>query len=320
MSHTARRVHRPVRSAVAAVTLLLLAVPALAQEWKGRGRLQGQVVDPEGEPVQGAKVSLHSESADGPGPEPLTTSKKGRWSYLGLASGSWVIVVETDEYIISEGTVQVNEFGPPGQPIRIQLKEPTPEMRQSQAVDLVAEGNALLEQGKYAEARARYEEALPEIAEQNRPALRRGIAQAHLQEGHPEEALEILESLLEEHPDDATTLKLIISVLLQEGRDEEARPYIERLPEEEKLDLDTRLNMGIEHYNAGEHAAALEQFQKALADYPGEPEVYYYRGLNYLGMGKNEDALADLQKFLELAPDSPKAAEAEEFISYLESQ
>jgi len=319
MSRTTRLVHLA-RLTVAALALTLLAAPALAQDWRGRGRLQGQVLDPEGEPVEGAKVSLHSESADGPGPEPFTTDKKGRWSYLGLAGGSWVIVVETDEYVTSEGTVQVNEFGAAGQPIRIQLKEPTQEMRQSQAAGKVVEGNALLEQGKYAEARALYEEALPEIAEKNRLALRRGIAQTHLQEGHSDKALEVLERLLEEHPEDTTTLKLIISILLKEGRDDEARPYIDRLPEQEKLDLDTRLNMGIEHYNAGEHDAALEQFDKALADYPGEAEVYYYRGLNYLGMGKNEEALADLREFLELAPDSPKASEAEEFISYLESQ
>ncbi len=46
----------------------------------------------------------------------------------------------------------------------------------------------------------------------------------------------------------------------------------------------------------------------------------YYRGLVYLGRGENDLAAVDLRKFLELEPDSPKAAEAKEFLSYLEPQ
>lgn len=309
------------RLAALGALALLLAAPLHAQDWKGKGRIHGKVVHPDGKPYKGAKVSLHPAGKPGNGPEPFYSKKNGQWSYLGLKGGKWTVLIETGEYLLSEGTVDVNEFATgPGAPLVVTLRAPSPEQLQNEAADLVDEGNQLLKAGSYGEARARYEEALPEIAEENRPALMRGIAQTYIQEGQIDKALELLEQTFELVPDDPNSLKLIISVLLAEGRDDEAKAYIARLPEDAKLDTATRLNLGIELYNQGEFDGALEHFNKAIADYPDDAEGYYYRGLTYLGQQRNAQAAADFQKFLELAPDSPKAAEAQEFLEYLESQ
>ena len=63
---------------------LLTAAAASAQDWNGRGRAQGQVVDLDTkEPLEGVMITLKHGGAEGQGPPPFYTDKKGRWSYLG---------------------------------------------------------------------------------------------------------------------------------------------------------------------------------------------------------------------------------------------
>lgn len=308
-----------VRNLLVSVLIVALAAPLAAQDWKGRGRLQGKVVDPDGKPYEGARITLHMEGDPQAGPEPFVTDKKGRWSFLGLTGGTWKILIETDEYQLSEGTFQVSEFGNPP-PIEVRLKAPTYEQVQSHAVDFVDRGNELLQAGQYAEARAQYEQALATIDAANRPAVYRGIAQTYLQEEQPAQALATLEKALEAAPDDVTNLKLIVSVYLAEGRNREAEVYMARLPAGAKVDAVSRLNLGIELYNANDLDGALEHFNQVIVDFPDEPDGYYYRGLTYLGQQKSAEGAADFKKFLELAPDSPRAEEAKQFLEYLEGQ
>ena len=303
---------------VMVLALLVVAGTVSAQEWKGKGRIQGKVVNPDGEPMKGAQVTLHHRGADGPGPKALSTDKKGRWSYLGLVSGSWTVVVEAEGFLISEGSIQVTEHGPASKPLHIQLKRPSTAQLANAAADLIEQGNQRMQDGDYAAARQLYEQALPDTPEANRAAVIRGVAQSYAREGNRDAALEQLEKSLELAPDDANTLRLIIDILLEAGRDEEAQAYIARLPEGEALDATTRLNMGIDLYNQGNLDGALEHFQLAIQDHPTEGIGYYYRGLIYLAKEDNANALADLKKFLELAPDSEKAAEAQQFVDYLQ--
>lgn len=303
---------------LAVALIVCLAVTATAQDWKGKGRVQGQVVDPQGQPMKGVEVSLHRGGPDGPGPKAFTTDKKGRWSYLGLAGGAWTVVLQAEGYLISEGTLQVQEFGPPSSPVRIELKRPSAAQLQNEAADLIDQGNRLMQEAKYGEARGLYEQALENTPEGNRAPVMRGIAQSFALENNREAALEMLEKSLALAPDDSDTLRLIIDILLEAGRDEEAKAYIARLPQDEALDATTRLNLGIELYNQGDLDGALEHFEVAVKDYPEEGSGYYYRGLIALAKGNNDAALADLQKFLELDPDSEKAAEAQQFVEYLQ--
>ena len=300
--------------------VVLLAVPAAAQVWRGKGRLQGKVVDPRGEPVEGATVTLRLAADPASGPEPLTSDEKGRWSFLGLAGERWTIRVETGEYLPAEMTVKVEEAGGGGQPLTIALEAPSPEQAQGAAVDEVERGNELFKAGRYAEARAAYETAMETIADGDKPAVLRGIGQTWRFEEDNAKALAVFERALELAPDDLATLKLTVAVLLAEGRNAEAEPYLARLPAEEKLDAASRLNLGIELYNQGDVDAALQHFDQAIADYPDEADGYYYRGLCLLGKEQNDGAAAAFEKYLEIAPDSPRAEEARQFVEYLKSE
>ncbi len=77
------------------------------------------------------------------------------------------------------------------------------------------------------------------------------------------------------------------------------------------------LRDGTNFYNNGAVAEATKAVETSMALDPSNPQVYYQLGLCYASSGKNSEAKAKLQKFLELAPDHPEAASVRDMLSYL---
>ena len=332
MSFFPRKSAPALAAGIAAVSLLLSGLPAAAQSWAGRGRLQGEVTSEDGKPVEGAKVTLRK--GDGPvapeadGPKPVMTNGRGKWSILGLTQGAWGVLIEKEGFQTSEGQVQVNEFGINPQ-IRVKLvsgaaqapgagaQQPAAPSEGELALSAIERGNALLQQEKYAEARAEYEKAIAGLEPVNHPPLLRGIARTYYQEKKGDQAIATLKKALEIKPDDVESLRLISNLLVAEGREPEAQAYMARLPQGETVDPGTLLNVGIKYYNEGKLQEALAQFDRVAQENPKLADAFYYRGLAQLGLNKSAEAKADFQKVLELDPQHPKAAEVKDFIESL---
>lgn len=321
---------RNVKTMLLLVALALAAgVPGWGQSWAGRGRLQGSVKDEGGKPVEGARVTLRmgtdrvDPKADGPAP--LTTDKNGKWSTLGLAQGAWGVLIEKDGFIPSEGQVKVNEFGP-AQPINITLKVIPKEVIQKaeqestagQAKAAIERGNALLNEGKYAEARTSYQEGMAKLEDKTlHPAILRAIADTYYRENKTDQAIDTLKQALALAPDDVDTLRLITTILVGAGREAEAQTYMAKLPQGTTLDPNTVLNLGIKAFNEGKMDQALAQFDRAVKENPNLADAYYYRALVYLNQDKKPLAKADLQKLLELDPNNKYAKDAREMLKDL---
>jgi tetratricopeptide (TPR) repeat protein len=302
--------------ALVLASMLLPASGLDAQSWSGRGRLQGEVTDEAGKAIQGAKVILRAEN--GEGPAALVTDKKGRWSYLGLAGGSWTMRVEAEGFVPTEGAVRVNEFGTaPTLEVKLRKAEPVATGPGDEVMAAVDRGNQLLDGGQFAAARAEYEKALALLEPAQRGPLLRGIARTYFQEGNKAQAIATLEQVLATTPDEVETLRLLINLLVAEGREEEARGYMARLPAGSSVDADTLLNLGISHYNGGKLEEALAEFSRVVGEHPELPDAYYYRGLAHLGLGHAAEAKADFEKVLSLAPEHPNAGDCREFLKSL---
>lgn len=306
--------------------LLLAGLPASAQRWAGRGRLHGEIKDDQGKPVEGAKIWLRmtEQSIDpnnpGDGPPAVTTNKSGKWSILGLAQGDWRALILKEGFLPSEGIVKVNESGPPPQAIVLTLKPAAaaaPAQQGPNVLEIIEEGNQLLTQEKYAEARAAYEKALLQLDPENHPPILRGIARTYFQEKQADKAVEVLKQALQIKADDVESLRLIVTLLVAQGKEKEAEEYIAQLPQGASVDPATLLNLGIKHYNEGNMPEALTEFDKVVKENPSLPDAYYYRGLAYLASGKTAEAKADFQKLLELDPNHANADEAREFLKSL---
>jgi tetratricopeptide (TPR) repeat protein len=275
------------------------------------------VFNEEGEPIEGATVTL---LLDEEGPPPLQTNDKGAWSFLGLKSGKWIVRVESEGLVPAEAEILVSEFDRSKKPIEISLRPMSAETpgEPNVALDQLQRGNELLQEGKPAEARAEYEAAIEHIAVEERIQILLPIARTYYLEGNMEQTEVTLRQALDLEPENVDALKLLSNLLITEGRAEEADEFIARLPEGEALPADAYLNPGIDLYNQGDLDGALAKFEAAAASHPDEALVYYYRGLVLVAKGQNERAAADFNKLLELEPEGEKAAEAKEFLQYLQ--
>lgn len=315
--------------------LLVASVPVWSQSWAGKGRLQGQVKDENGKPAEGATITLRNTGdrvdPKTDGPASIKTDKNGKWSILGLTSGGWGILIEKEGYLPSEGRLSVNEYTV-AQPIVVTLKPIPKEVIQQaqkessagQAKASIERGNGLLGEGKYADARAAYQEGLAKLQEQKetqdptvQASILRAVADTYFREGKTDQAVETLKQALTVVPDDPITLQLLVNLLVGANREAEAKTYMEKLPQGTKVDANTLLNIGIKSFNDGKMDQALSQFDRVVKENPELPDAYYYRALVYLNQGKNAEAKADLQKLLQMDPDSKYAKDAKEFLKDL---
>jgi Tfp pilus assembly protein PilF len=311
----------------AAATALLLAAgaPAVAQDWAGKGRLQGMVTDQQGKPVEGARVTFgRGQEGKGGGPTPITTDAKGRWTILGLAGGVWRITIEKPGFVTSEGTAQVNESGGPTPPINVQLRPAAAQQPQPAAgpsgneiLGWIQQGNTLLQEKKYAEARAQYEKALAQVQPANQPAILRGVATTYYEENNVDQAVATLKKALEIKPDDTQIVQLLVNWLVAANREEEAKTYMARLPQGTSVDPNSLLNLGIKAYNDKKLDDAWGYFDRVVREHADLAEGYYYRGLVELAQNKTAEAKKDFQKLLEIAPNHAKAAEVKEYLQAL---
>jgi len=261
MSSTARKL-------ALSLALLLLAVPALAQDWAGRGRAVGKVVDQQGNAIEGAKITLHLPDRPEDGPEPLYTNKKGRWSYLGLDNGTWVVVIEKEGYVTSEGSFQVNEFGT-AKPLTTKIKK--------NPFDSVRVGQDLIDQGKYAEARDKLREALPDMDEHQQAQIGALIGNTYYEEGNYAEAAQAYQ--------DAMT----------------------NLSPEEQTSI--RLRLGDCHLQQGQFDKARSVYRDAMSSLgpEGQQQVLLAIARTYDQQGDRDQAIASVRKILEISPDNVQA-------------
>ena len=225
------------RSSVLAMAVALLGVasiaPLQAQEWAGRGRLQGALKDEAGKPVDGAKLTFRKGAAQvdpaTPGPATVLSNEKGRWSIGGLAGGLWSVVIEKEGFLVSEGQLQVNEFAP-AQPATITLKKPSAEMiaaqQQAAASDetrtALEAGNGFMQAQQWAAARGEYEKALPKLDAKYQAQVMRAIGQTFAMEKQYDKALAQLEAARTLDPNDADTLNLLAQTYYQADQPEKA--------------------------------------------------------------------------------------------------
>ena len=313
---------------VLALLLLGFTTAAQAQDWKGRGRVQGIVTDKDtNKPIEGAKVTVFfGEEGQGP-PEPVLTDKKGRWAVGGLKTGQLTILIDMDGYKgVSAGASVVSEGLGPGQMVRVALSKVSEEelraLQPKEKTDGPAEwvelGNKAMVEQNWAEARAQYQKALAAIEDKTlHPPILRGVVRTYYEQGMKEEALKTLEDTLAITPDDQDTLKLLVTLLMAEGREADAKVYQARITDEFKLDPNSLLNLGIQKFNAGNVDEALTYFERVVGENPDLADGYYYRGLAYLNKNRTAEAKADFQKLIDLNPNHPRAAEAKDFLAAL---
>jgi len=312
---------------ILALALLVAGALYAAEDWRGDNRLSGTVVDKNtGKPVPDAKLSLRLQRGSRGGPD-IVADKNGKWAILGVGSGAWNIDVSAPGYETRQLSVGMQE-GQRLPPMKIELEPavvvqqtatapPQEEVRIGGVVvskdiaDALQAGNDFLNQKKYKEAVEQYEKAYPTLS--TNTSLKTALARAYYGAGDIKKAIVLLDESYKADPTNVATGVLLANLLLEDGQLDKGKQIIDTLPAG-ALNIDSLLNMGIALMNKKQPAAANEYFSRAITMDANRYEGYYYRGLAAIQAGKAKQAKPDLEKVIQLAPDSNEAKEAKEYL------
>jgi tetratricopeptide (TPR) repeat protein len=292
------------------LTFVLLWLPALSF---GQGaRVQGQVLDGNGQPIEGATVTL--VSADLGARHTATTDAQGRWAVLGLEGGRWDVDLEAEGYARKQISLPVSAFSNPRSiEIRLERAGPPPEL-----LEAAGKGDAALEAGRFAEARGHYETLLarrPEMAS----TLHVRIARSHKEEGNTEKEIEHLQAALDADPDNHGIRTLLAMEVLETGEVERAVTLLDAVDEGQVASPDIFYNIGVSFLNHGRREDAIEYFTKAVGLDAAYADGYLQRGLAYFGLQALDEARQDFERVVELDPNGPQAETAAKVLEHLGS-
>jgi tetratricopeptide (TPR) repeat protein len=312
MASPSRRFGRRAGNRTLSFALMLLALPALAQDWRGMGRLEGRVVGPDGKPVVNAVVKLELSSR---GSTSVKTDKNGRWAVGGIAAGAWYVEVEAEGYTARKVTVRL-----PGEDARLPPVEvertAAPQGPPPEVLAAVSKGDEAYKAGRFAEARAEYEKLLalrPDLG----TTLHELIARCYSQEGNYAKAVEHLQALIDADPKDQNTRLLAAQEALRGGMLDKGLEMLKGLDEAQIKNPEIYYNVAVILLNQKKAEEALVYLTKSVTLEPGYVDGYFQRAMTYLQLQRLAEAKADLRHVIELAPDGRQADTARRALEQL---
>jgi tetratricopeptide (TPR) repeat protein len=291
----------PILLPALAALALGTAPPVSAQDWRGGGRIEGEVTDESGQPIPG--VTIKAELPERGGSTSLKSDKKGRWVLGGIVAGAWNLDFVAEGYATRRIKVPLPAESARLAPLKVSLVKsgPPPEL-----VAASKRAEELYQAGKFEEARAEFLKLMqmrPELA----PTVNQRIGFSYIQEKNYAKALEYLDKVLQAEPGNAQIRAIAAQAALEGGMPDRARELLASLDASQIANPDLLFNMGVNFLNAGDTPTAIDYFTKTIGADPRYVDAYYRRALGYLGQGKTAEARADFQKVVELQPEGDMA-------------
>lgn len=179
------------------------------------------------------------------------------------------------------------------------------------AVAAYNEGAALFNDGKKAEAAAKFEQAVTA-----RPDLIAGweaLAKVSVDTKDYQKAINSANKALELAPDETDMYQVLYEAYKATGDKAKAAEAKKKLP----ANAGQLFNDAAKAINSGKDAEAEPLLKQAIAADDKFAQAYYELGMIYVRRGKNGDAKANLEKYLELDPNGKDAATAKEMLKYV---
>ncbi len=291
---------------------LMLSFTALAQDYKGKGRVKGLVTDEQGIPLEGVKVKLFSVKAS----QAFTveTDEHGIWHGNWIRNGAWNVDFEKLGYAPKKISMQISEFGK-NPDIEVALKKVEGLIISKELEEQLMKGNELFSQESYDEARAVFAKMLVENPDAY--IINLNIGNCYFQEEKYEQAVEYYEKVLEKDNEDTNVLLSIGNCFANMGETETALEWYGKI-EFEKIDDPTVLyNIGTNLFNMAKYDEALMYYERSVEIQADFLDGIYQLGLVYLTKGNNDSAIIQFEKYLELDSESGRAAQVQGFLDYL---
>ena len=275
------------------------------------------VQDEEGQPIADASVRLESLGSIALKYE-ATTNEKGEFTRVGMRAGPYRVTVTKEGFAPAASEVKV----PLGETIRIEPFRLAPEAKEAEsaAEELqrqFAEAVRLQNAGELEEAEAIYKALLAKAPDVPEVHVNLGFVYAAREDWANAEASYL--KALELRPGAADAAAALATVYRETGRQEEAVDLVERMANENPDDARAQLNKGIYLIAANENERAIEAFEAAIAVDPAMAEAYFRLGALMVGQNRIPEAIANLEKYLSLAPaDAQNVAPARQLLEAIQ--
>jgi tetratricopeptide (TPR) repeat protein len=309
---------RTLLTALAIVAALIVsALPAAAQT----GRVGGTIRDGQGQPIKGATVTAENPQAS-PSTFTATTDDKGRYSIIGLRSGTWKITASAPGFTPSGGSVPIRTIGAPNPPVDIVLAPgatgPAGALAGVNTKELQGElqkAEDLMNQQQYDAAIAAYQEVLTKT-----PAL----TMIHLQIGRAyrmkkdyDSALGAYKKILETDPANERAKIEIGMTNLEKGDFAAAETALSEAAQGTGASREVFYNLGEVKFAKGETDEAMKWYQRAVDTDPNWAKPLFKLGLGHLQKADTKNAIAMMEKVIAVEPNSQEAAQAKALIEQL---
>jgi len=310
---------------VALVAMVMLFVqPAMAQVSTGKGRLSGIVMDPDGNPIEGARVVLtHTDTGDS---WELTTDKNGRWLKGNMGRGNWNVDFTADGYLPYGVSVMVQEINR-SKPVQAYLQpgEAQPAGGAAPAgafssalTSAIKVGNELAAAGDHVAALAQYEKVLAEFPQEDNPfvyLVNINAGNSAFELGDMSRAKEYYGRVVANDPSNAEGQMALAKAAMMERDLGTAMEHLAQIDLDQIQDPLVFYNIGSLLFEQGQSADAQGYYERAIERDPGFADAYMQLALCLIQQGKMADAKAPLEKVIELDPGSQNGALAQDFLN-----
>lgn len=302
---------------------VLAAGFAFSQAGRGIGRIGGVVVDLDGNPIEGAKVTIAFAQNQNLKFE-TTTNKKGDWSFLGLGTGNWDMTAAMAGYLPQNKTLYVSQLAVnPKVTVKLQklAKGASGGIGDEKSFELLDKGNQSFKEAKYDEAMALYQQFLEKNP--NLYQIQASIGDCYKEKGEFDKAIEIYNKVLEQATTDAVlgkemaakALAGIGSCYLKQNKLQEAQDFFKKSIENSPNDEILAYNVGEICFSSQNLDDALKYFDLSAQIKPDWPDPYLKLGYVYLNKADTAKAIEKFEKFLALEPEGERAALARNILN-----
>jgi tetratricopeptide (TPR) repeat protein len=296
------------------VILLFLICFCALTGWAQHGKIIGTVTDKEGNPQEKVSVTIVSVKSSEKKIE-LETNKEGRFAQVGLWPDYYHVTFNKSGFMPISREVRVRIAAPTEMEIILDKAQDMMERNLSAADKLFLKGNKLYAEQNYEEAVQAYNEALELSQSQWGYFFNLGLA--YKKSGKMKEAVATFQKALEMNPESYSINKELGQLLALEDNYEEAKKYYAKATEISDDDPDAFYNLGVCLTNLGDQEGALTAFLKTIDFKEDYADAYYQIGTLYINQNNVDDAIKNLEKFLELAPEHEKAPVSKQLLDYL---
>lgn len=305
------------KSALIPGLILVLAASSLlsAQDWKGKGRLGGLVLDQSGAPIEGVKVKLFSLKAQ-EGTEVLT-DKTGHWMAAWIRSGGWNVDFEKIGYAPKKIVIEISETKK-NPDVEIRLDKIEGLVITDEVKDLLTRGNELFEQKDYAGALALYQDILAKYPDAY--PVHMNVGNCHFAEEKYDLAEQSYVKLLEKDPKNVNAVIAVGNCYANRGDSAKAMEWYSKLEFEKIEDPTVLYNLGTSYYNNAKFEDALKFYKKAVEKQKDSTDAMFQLGLTYLNLQKNAEAIVLFEEYLKVDATSARADQVRAFLDYLKKK